>query len=162
MGGNKGRAITVRATKYDGSNPRNWCAQLLRQQDSLLVLDAEFEHEVQHELLGTINRGTQSLEYYWLDRWYNVFRFAEASGKLRNYYCNVSVPPVFDGQLLSYIDLDIDILVEPDFSYEILDTEHFEQNANRFGYPAGVREEALHAVDKLIVLVETRSFPFNQ
>ena len=102
---------------------------MLRQEGSLIVLDAKFPDEIIHDLLGTIASGTHSLEYYWLDRWYNVFRFAQPDGKLRNYYCNVNVPATLSDNVLSYVDLDLDILVEPDFSYRILDVEDFERNA---------------------------------
>lgn len=152
--------ITVRAYKYDGSEHRSWNARVLKRDGSLLILDAEFAEEVQHDLLGTIARGTRSIEYYWLDRWYNVFRFSHPNGPLRNYYCNVNVAPAFDGQVLSYVDLDIDILVHTDFSYEILDLDEFEQNAERYGYSDLVVENARSAVQQLVQLIETRSFPF--
>lgn len=126
--------VEVRVYKYDGLLHRTWPAELLRQEGSLIVLDAKFADEVIHDLLGTIASGTHSLEYYWLDRWYNVFRFAEPDGALRNYYCNVNVLPTFDGETLSYVDLDLDILVEPDLSYRILDVEDFERNAEDYGY----------------------------
>jgi uncharacterized protein len=154
--------ITVRAYKYDGSQHRSWLARVLRQEGPLLVLDAEFSEEVQHELLGTIARGTLSIEYYWLDRWYNVFRFSTPGGELRNYYCNVNVPPTFSDQVLSYIDLDIDILVNTDFSYSILDLEEFERNAARYGYSEETQENARRALAELIDLIETRSFPFTE
>jgi protein associated with RNAse G/E len=156
-----GRTILVRACKYDGSEHRRWPAQLLRQDDSLLVLDAEFPEEVVHDLLGTIESGTHSLEYYWLNRWYNVFRFAQPKGELRNYYCNINVPPTFDNDVLSYVDLDLDILVDPDFSYRILDVEDFERNAERYNYSAEVRENAGRAVDELVGMIQARAFPFN-
>jgi len=154
--------IEVRAYKYDGLLHRTWPAQLLRQEGSLIVLDAKFPEEVIHELLGTIASGTHSLEYYWLDRWYNVFRFAQPDGKLRNYYCNVNVPATFAGDVLSYVDLDLDILVQPDFSYRILDTEDFESNVKFYGYPAEVQANARHAVDELISMIRLRSFPFSE
>ena len=154
--------IEVRTYKYDGLLHRNWPAQLLRREGSLIVLDARFPDQIVHDLLGTIAGGTHSLEYYWLDRWYNVFRFAQPNGKLRNYYCNVNVPPTFDGETLSYVDLDLDILVEPDFSYRILDVADFEKNAQRYGYPADLQANARHAVDELLRMIETRGFPFNQ
>jgi len=113
-------------------------------------------------LLGTISVGTISAEYYWLDRWYNIFRFSEPSGKLRNYYCNVSKPPVFDGRILSYVDLDIDLLVNPDFSYQVLDLEDFEQNARLYDYSADVQHNAQHAVAELIGMIEARSSPFDE
>jgi protein associated with RNAse G/E len=153
--------IEVRAYKYDGLLHRTWPAELLRQEGSLIVLDAKFADEVIHDLLGTIASGTHSLEYYWLDRWYNIFRFAEPDGTLRNYYCNVNVPPTFDGKTLSYVDLDLDILVEPDLSYQILDVEDFERNAEDYGYSVEVQANARRAVDELVRMIETPAFPFN-
>jgi uncharacterized protein len=153
--------VEVRVYKYDGLLHRTWPAELLRQEGSLIVLDAKFADEVIHDLLGTIASGTHSLEYYWLDRWYNVFRFAEPDGTLRNYYCNVNVPPTFDGETLSYVDLDLDILVEPDLSYRILDVEDFERNTEDYGYSVEVRTNARRAVDELVRKIETRAFPFN-
>jgi hypothetical protein len=156
-----GRTILVRACKYDGSEHRRWTAQVVKQEASLIVLDARFPDEVVHDLLGTIAVGTHSLEYYWLDRWYNVFRFVQPDGRLRNYYCNINAPPTFDGEILSYVDLDLDILVAPDFSYRILDVEDFESNIKRYGYSVEVQTNARRAVDELLTLVETRAFPFD-
>jgi protein associated with RNAse G/E len=154
-------SIEVRAYKYDGRLHRSWPAELLRQEGSLIVLDATFPDEIVHDLLGTIASGTHSLEYYWLDRWYNVFRFAQPDGRLRNYYCNVNVPPTLAGDVLSYVDLDLDILVEPDFSQRILDLEDFESNIERYGYSAEVQANARQALDDLVRMIETRAFPFN-
>jgi uncharacterized protein len=154
--------ITVRAYKLGGSENRSWEAELLRQKDSLLVLDAQFNEEVNHDLLGTIVPGTRSVEYYWLDRWYNIFRFSSPGGVLRNFYCNVNVPPKFDGLTLTYVDLDIDILVEPDFSYRIVDQEEFQNNALLYAYPPDIRSNAQKGMEELIKLIETRAFPFGE
>ena len=151
----------VRACKYDGSEHRRWPAQVLKQEGSLVVLDAKFPVEIIHDLLGTITSGTHSVEYYWLDRWYNVFRFAQPNGELRNYYCNINVPPTFADDTLSYIDLDLDILVAPDFSYQILDVEDFEENARLYAYSSQVQENARRAVDELVRMIENRAFPFH-
>ena len=152
--------ITVRACKYDGSEHRRWPATLVTQEGALIVLDASFDRDIEHDLLGTIQTGTRSVEYYWLDRWYNVFRFSLPDGELRYFYCNVNIPPQFDGQTLTYVDLDIDILVEPDFSYSVLDRDDFERNALLYGYSADVQRQANEALHELIGLIEQRSFPF--
>ncbi|MFN2498858.1 MAG: DUF402 domain-containing protein [Pyrinomonadaceae bacterium] len=127
----------------------------------MLLLDGQFDSEIEHDLIGTIASGTHSLEYYWLDRWYNVFRFSQPDGELRNYYCNINVPPTFDGKLLSYVDLDLDILVAPDFSYQILDAEEFERNAELYRYDDKVRANAKIAVEELVGMIEKRAFPFQ-
>jgi hypothetical protein len=148
-------SILVRVHKYDGTERRRWAARVAEQTDPLLILDAVFEDEINHDLIGTIAAGTISTEYYWLDRWYNVFRFSD------RFYCNVSMPPSFDGHVLSYVDLDIDVLVKPDFSYQVLDLEDFEDNARALNYSLEVRENAHAALAELIRLIETRSFPFD-
>jgi protein associated with RNAse G/E len=153
--------ITVRVLKYDGAEHRRWRATLSWRDESLLVLDAQFEDEVEHNLLGRIGRGTRTIEYYWLDRWYNVFRFLETDGSTKLFYCNLNMPPVLSDGTLTYIDLDIDILVQPDFSYQVLDLDEFEANAARFEYPEQVKAEAHAAVDELIALIETRQYPFS-
>ena len=125
------------------------------------MLDAVFEEDVEHDLLGKVASGTISVEYYWLDRWYNVFRFSDRDGNFQSFYCNVTMPPSFDGRVLSYVDLDIDVLVKPDFSYRVLDLEDFEENTSRYSYSHEVQETAHAALAELIKLIETRSFPFD-
>ena len=148
--------------KYDGREHRRWPARLAKVEGPLLVLEAVFEEEIKHDLLGTISSGTLSTEYYWLDRWYNVFRFSDSERKLKNFYCNVNQPPTFDGRVLSYIDLDIDVLVAPDLTYQILDVEDFEENTKRYGYPDDVQANARQALKELTALIEARRFPFDQ
>jgi protein associated with RNAse G/E len=152
--------VTVRVSKYDGQEYRRWNARLARHEGSLIMLDAQFEYEVQHHLLGQIQRGTRTIEYYWLDRWYNVFRFLQSDGRTRLYYCNVSTPPSFDGGVLSYVDLDIDVLVQADFSFEVLDLDEFEKNAELFGYDNETKQRAHAAVEELSSMIEKGRFPF--
>ena len=154
--------VEVRVLKYDGNEHRRWTGFLVERDDQLLVVDATFNEDIEHELLGKVAAGTISREYYWLDRWYNVFRFSDPAGTFRNFYCNVNMPPSFDGHVLNYVDLDIDVLVKPDFSYQVLDLEDFEENARQYEYPAGVRDNAHAALAELILLIETRSFPFDR
>ena len=144
--------IIVSVRKYDGLEHRRWPARIAKIAGPLLVLDAVFEDEIEHDLLGTISSGTISTEYYWLDRWYNVFRFND------RFYCNVTQLPSFDEATLTYVDLDIDVLVEPDFSYKILDLEDFES----YPYPTDLKQKARQALEELISLVEARAFPFDE
>ena len=152
--------LTVRVLKYDGTEYRRWSARLSRREGSLLVLDAEFEYDVQHDLLGAIQSGTRTVEYYWLDRWYNIFRFMNDENATRLYYCNINMPPSLKDQVLTYIDLDIDILVQPDFSYQVLDLDEFEANTERYGYSEEVKSQARAAVDELVSMIGSRQFPF--
>jgi len=154
------KEITVRVLKHDGREYRRWRAKIAERTDKMIVLDAEFDVDVSHDLLGEIQRGTRTVEYYWLERWYNVFRFLTGDGSTRLYYCNINTPPRVEDGVLSYIDLDIDILVQPDLSYRILDLEEFAANTERYGYSEEEQQRAQAAVDELISMIQTRQFPF--
>lgn len=151
--------ITVNSRKYDGSLRRSWKCELLGRDDSLLTLVGEFDSHVEHADLGHIAKGTISYEYFWFDRWYNVFRFHEPSGNLRNFYCNISMPPIFADDVVDYVDLDIDILVWPDFSYVILDREEYRVNAKAFRYSAELSANVEVALNELLDVIDTRQLP---
>ncbi len=156
-----GNIVTVRSLKHDGSVHREWRARVMKRQGALIILEGSFEEEVRHPLLGHIVRGTLSTEYYWTNRWYSVFRFREPDGALRNYYCNINAPIEFDERVLSFVDLDMDILVAPDFSFKILDEDEFAVNAARFCYPQEFHKRTHAALDELLALIKRREFPFD-
>lgn len=157
----KRETVIINSRKYDGKIHRSWQAELVEQKDSLLVFVGEFDQEVNHSHLGVIRRGTISYEFYWLDRWYNVFRFHQPDGELRSFYCNVNLPPKFENGVLDYVDLDIDVLVWKDFSVEILDLDEFAENALIFNYPADLIKQTKANLAKLLHRIENRKFPFD-
>jgi protein associated with RNAse G/E len=158
----QGEEITVRSLKHGGRPHRTWRAHLETCVGSLIVLDAFFAEEVRHPILGTIEAGTLSKEYFWTDRWYSVFRFgAPEGGDLLNFYCNVNTPARLEDGALYFTDLDIDVLVRPDLSYSILDEDEFERHAKLYSYPPEYRESARVALEELVSLVENREFPFD-
>ena len=153
--------VTINSRKYDQRIRRSWHAELIESMGSMLVFVGEFDRDVSHNDLGFIPSGTISYEYYWLDRWHNVFRFLLPDGALRNYYCNVNMPPTFENGVLDYIDLDIDLLVWPDRHHNILDMDEFEENAALFGYTGAIRTQALDSLAALIEAKDARKFPFD-
>lgn len=155
------KTVVINSRKYDKIIHRMWYATLIDHNDSQLTLMGEFQKEINHPQLGVIRRGTISYEFYWLDRWYNVFRFHEPDGNLRNFYCNINLPPIFQDNILDYVDLDIDLLVFADFSYQILDREEFEENSRKYAYPKQLCDKVEKSVNELISLIEAKSFPFN-
>ncbi|REJ78470.1 MAG: DUF402 domain-containing protein [Acidobacteria bacterium] len=156
------KEIIVNSRKFDFGIHRTWKGRLAATEESLILVLGRFESEVRHEKLGIIRPGTFSYEYYWLDRWYSVFRFHEPDGAFRNFYCNVNQPPVLnDTGELDYVDLDIDILVTEDFSYEILDLDEFESNSRRYSYPEQTVFKAEDALKELELMIINREFPFN-
>ena len=155
------RIVTVNSRKFDNKIHRTWTAYFVEQNSSLLSLVGKFEKEIKHEALGVIGRGTISYEFYWFHRHYNIFRFHEPAGKLRNFYCNLSLRPKLENDVLDYVDLDIDVLVDADFGFRILDSEEYEENAARFSYGNELKNTIEKNLQELLALIKNRQFPFN-
>ena len=157
-----GERVTVNARKYDGSLHRSWTCKLVQRRGQLLEFVGRFDRDVAHDAIGLIRKGTISHEYFWLDRWYSIFRFHEPDGALRNYYCNINMPPTFSDGVLDYVDLDIDIVVWPDFRYDVLDRDDFERNTLKFGYTDDMLSRVDDNLAYLIKHIEGRDFPFDR
>jgi hypothetical protein len=153
--------ITINSRKFDGRIHRKWQAELLEETEEFYLLVGEFDSEVKHSKLGVIGRGTVSYEYYWKNEWYNVFRFHEPGGDLRNFYCNINCPPQFSNDVLDYIDLEIDILVWSDFSFEIVDLDEYEETARKFNFSAEVKYKVEESLNKLLEMIKEKTFPFD-
>jgi protein associated with RNAse G/E len=153
--------INIISRKFDGRISKSWQAELIERRDDLLIVKGLFDLDVNHRKLGFIKRGTVSYEFYWPERWYNVFRFHEPEGNLRSYYCNIATPPTFENGTLDYIDLDIDVLADPDLNYEVLDLEEFEERTVKLGYTNEILERSRRSLNELIALIENHQFPFD-
>lgn len=152
-------SFKINSRRFDGSVRRSWRCDLIDRKDSQLLFVGTFDFDVEHAELGSISRGTISYEYYWFDRWYNVFAFFEANGAFRNYYCNINMPPTLNDSELDYIDLDLDVVVWPDGSIAILDREEYEQNAELFAYSPEIRNKAESALGEILRLANERLLP---
>lgn len=153
--------ITVNSLRPDGTVRRSWTCRPVYLSGELIIVEGVFAETVEHPDLGVIRPGTISREYYWTRRWYNVFRFSEPEGRLRNYYCNIAMPPRLGSNTLDYIDLDIDLVVWPDRSTDVLDLDDFRRNSEKFDYTKETIEKAEAALAELTAAAEAAADPFT-
>jgi len=105
---------------------------------------------------------TITLEYFPAGRGYNILSYYEAeSGTLLYHFCNVLAEATWDGATLAYIDLDLDLRVEPTGVATIEDVGDFRRNARRWRYPAATRRGALAALRALRALAARGAPPFT-
>lgn len=157
----KNTIVTVNVRKFDGSLHRTWTCELVSKNDKFIELIGEFKETIVHSDLGTIEAGTISREFYWFDEFYSIFVFKHPAGSLRNYYCNINLPPTFNEGVLEYIDLDMDVLVNADLSYQVLDAEEFAENSVKYSYTSEIVANVHSALEKITAMINAREFPFD-
>jgi uncharacterized protein len=69
--------------------------------------------------------GDLFIEYYYTNRWFNIFEISNASNKRKGWYCNIAEPAdILEDQILQK-DLLLDVWVDPSGKPLILDEDEF-------------------------------------
>lgn len=133
---------------------------VLRQQTAEFVcIDATFALADRDLGYIQLRKGDRFREWFYFGRWYNIFRVADArSGALKGWYCNITRPPVLNGDQILADDLGLDLFVYPDGRALLLDEDEFAQLAIR----AQERAAARRAVAELRRMIARRQPPFDE
>jgi protein associated with RNAse G/E len=128
---------------------------LSRDQHSI-VLEALFDRADMPFMDVIFKTGDRFVEYYYTDRWYNIFVIHDREdGKIKGWYCNIGKPAVFEGDIVSYIDLALDLWVSADGKQSVLDEDEFEElNLN-----GELKTGALKGLDELKTLFKSDNPP---
>lgn len=97
---------------------------------------------------GTRPLRSHCLQFFWPERWYMLSAFYDGESLIHT-YATIIQPAILGYERLSYVDLDLSMLVKPDLSYEVLTQAEFEQAANALGYDEETRISALMALRTL-------------
>ncbi|HEU0292629.1 MAG TPA: DUF402 domain-containing protein [Anaerolineales bacterium] len=99
----------------------------LRRDEHSITLEALFTREDMLFMDVTFKKGDRFVEYYYFDRWYNIFVvYDRDDGKIKGWYCNIGKPAVIEDQVVSYIDLALDLWVSAAGKHSVLDQDEFE------------------------------------
>jgi uncharacterized protein len=156
-----GRRVHVRKLRPDRSEHFAWDGEVLRCDAVGIVLRARFNVPVVELGFTTFRGGDEFVEFYYWDRWYNVFQVSDPDGTLKGWYANVGRPAELDAASaeLCYVDLALDVWSDPSGAYLVLDEDE---------YAALRREGVLDAEDaaaaergraELVRLAQARALP---
>jgi hypothetical protein len=111
--------------------------------------------------LGFVNFrfGDLFVEWFYSDRWYNIFQVHEGDGpKIKGWYCNITRPATITESEVWSDDLALDVFVTPNGSVMLVDEEEFSD----LNLPTDERMAALRAVEAIRRAVNAREEPFDK
>ena len=119
--------ITVVKRNPAGETVLRYTGMVLSRGTNRIVLEAFYKSADKTFMGTTWRRGDRFVETYFTDRWYNIFEIHDRDNdRLKGWYCNVASPAVLEEEnLLSYIDLALDLWVAPDGTQTIFDEDEF-------------------------------------
>ncbi len=153
--------IAVRKLEYgSGRVVYSWSGALLRRSEEGLVVLAIFPAFPRETVVDGVPfcAGDIFTEYYYPDRWYNVFHIADPSGQHKGWYCNVAQPAIVDDLGIAFVDMALDLFVHPNGRYTVLDEDEFAVAVAALYSPEDV-ELARSALDDLIRVTQEGRLP---
>lgn len=128
-----------------------------------IVLEARFQRATMDLGYAVFEQHDRFVEYFYSDRWYNIFEIHSVrDDHLKGWYCNIAQPAVFGAAVLGadtieQIDLALDVWIDPDGAYRVLDQDEFAA----LELDRATRLRAQQAVSELIYLLYHRVAPFT-
>lgn len=156
-----GADVRLCSTKLDGTPHLEWTCRVMEASPDRLML-----YQAVGTPIGTWKEvwipGYDARVHFWRDKWFNVIQALNANSAPRGYYCNIITPAQTVGDELRWNDLDLDVRVQADGTYRILDEDEWARNAERIGYAPGILRNARRAIEELMASIERRAFPFDR
>jgi hypothetical protein len=89
--------------------------------------------------------GDRFVEYYYTNRWFNIFAIANKEGIQKGWYCNIAEPACISTDTITQVDLYLDVWVNLAGQVHLLDEDEFEaatilNEQQRLGARQGLQE----------------------
>lgn len=101
-----------------------------------------------------------SVEFFSTEEWFTV-SIDIVAGEIRQHYCNIAEPARLVDGVLSFVDLDLDLVRRTGNDWMVVDEDDLERNASRFGYPASLVATARMELAQLRARIDNCGFPFD-
>jgi uncharacterized protein len=156
------KQIRVISKKYDGSLRDEYTGFLVAETSEVIILiSLPGSSSYDYRKNAPLATPDGLIEIYFKKRWYDVWHICEQVSNLNVMYINVSLPATLKGDILEWVDLDLDYRVHMDKRVERLDQDEFKENSQRMHYPEHLIEKALSACQDIEKGLNSGMFPFN-
>ena len=156
-----GRPLAIQALKYGNRPHYAWTATPVAEGAGFVLCRGAAGRRLIHHTKGAVfTVDTCSIEFYSFAEWFTVCVDVDGSGA-RQYYCNIAQPARREGGVLSFVDLDLDLVWARGSGWRVVDEEEFEVNAARFAYPPDLVAGARAGLEELRARIDAGRFPFD-
>lgn len=151
-------SVTVRKLDAGDNLVFQYTGEVITYAEGALCLRARWERPALDLGYVTFETGDVFTEWFYSDRWYNVFEIRGTDAELKGWYCNVTTPASISPVSVESRDLVLDLWVTPAGDCLVLDEDEF---ARCDALDASLRDAALKGLDEVRRLVSRRAGPFS-
>ncbi len=135
-------------------------AEVVDQTATYVLLHARYAGEFVDMGFITFAPDDHMYEYFYTDRWYNIYDVQTPDGVRKGWYCNITRPAVLTETFVESEDLELDVFVSPDRrTILVLDEDEYEERGLVASEPEA-HHQALAALADLQRLAQAGVPPF--
>ena len=151
--------ITVIKQSPRGEPKIQYSGEIIDRLHDGVIIQAYWQQPAKDLGYTRFETGDSFIEYYFTDKWFNIFDIATASGRRKGWYCNIAEPASISGDIIKQIDLLLDVWVDPTGKTLILDEDEFQADGTLSDEQ---RKGAQQGLQQLLELIAERGEPFTQ
>jgi predicted RNA-binding protein associated with RNAse of E/G family len=150
--------VTVRKLDHAGRQVTAYPGRVLRRNDCAIEVRTAWGRAPLDLGFVVLEPDDRWTEYFYADRWYNIFEICASDGRLKGWYCNVTRPACIRPDEVAAEDLALDLWVSPGGQMRVLDEDEFAA----LPLTPAEREAARKALAKLQAMVAQGADPFGR
>lgn len=148
--------ITVIKQNPLGKTKIQYTGQVIAHVPHGIVIQAYWKHVSKDVGYTRFETGDRFIEYYYTNRWYNIFDIAGADGTRKGWYCNIAEPAFLFDDRIEQIDLLLDLWVKPTGEMLVLDEDEFAADTT---LSERQRKGAQKALSELLQMIAVQRVP---
>ncbi|MFW5794927.1 MAG: DUF402 domain-containing protein, partial [Bacillota bacterium] len=129
---NIGDNIIIHSYKHDKTLHRIWKNETIIDNNKNCIVVANKRTRVIESNGRYWHTREPSVSFFFKDHWYNIIAILKR--KKITFYCNLASPVLVDEEAIKYIDYDLDLRVDSDFSYKVVDIYEFKTHSKKMDY----------------------------
>ncbi len=123
-----------------------------------IIIQASWQQSARDLGYTRFEPGDRFIEYYYTDRWFNIFDISTAGGTRKGWYCNIAEPARIYTDHIEQVDLLLDVWVDPEGRPLVLDEDEFNADTTlRDEQRRGARQ----GLQQLLQMIAARAEPFS-
>ncbi|MEO8607235.1 MAG: DUF402 domain-containing protein [Chloroflexota bacterium] len=152
-----GSPITIHKNNHRGEPVWTYEGNVIERGDNYVCLRAYFDRKEANLGFVVFKRGDLFIEWFFSDRWYNIFQVHEGdSDQIKGWYCNITRPAYITEEAISADDLELDVWIMPNGTMMLMDEKEFSE----LDLPTDERMAALRAIQTIRQDAAERQGPF--
>jgi len=151
--------ITVVKLNPRGETKIQYQGKVIERLSHGVIIKAYWSHPTKNLGYASFEPGDLFIEYYYTNRWYNIFDIASAKGVRKGWYCNIAEPALLFEDRIEQVDLLLDVWVSPIGETLILDEDEFAADTT---LTAGQRTGAKQGLQELLKMIADQQEAFSK